>query len=137
MTTTTNKAVRITKAQKFAAIKALLSGETPSIEFTVDDAKTFIDGEVNLLTKKNTSTNKKQTKTQKENEGLREEIVEFLGTLTISDEYKGIGCTDLIKAKGWLGTYSVSKVARLLSQLKAEGRVESETVKGKPLFRLA
>ena len=63
----TNK-TRITKAMRFEDIKAMLNGQPVTYGTTTEDAVDFIEYEVALLAKKNSGENKKQTKTQQENE---------------------------------------------------------------------
>lgn len=129
------KVIRITKAQRFEDIKALLTGDVVKYGTSVSCAVEVIDHELELLSKKNSSSSKKQTEVQKMNARIKEELVEFLGGL--DDNSQGLTCTEIIRAKGWLEDYSVSKISSLLRQLKDDGRVVSHTVKGKTLFTLA
>lgn len=128
-TTTTTK--RITKAQRFTDIKALLSGEAVSNGTTVEDALAFIDKELELLARKNTS-DKAPTKTQKENEKHKERILEFL-----TGYVDGATCTEIQKGVPEFADFQNQKVAGLLRSLKDEKKVRRETVKGKSLFFLA
>ncbi len=130
-----DKVIRITKAQRFEDIKALLTGGEVKHGTDVDKALEVIDHELELLAKKNSSDNKKQTETQKLNASIKEQLVAFLGEL--DDSNPGLTCTEIIKGKGWLEDYSVSKISSLLRQLKDDGQVVSKTVKGKTLFTLA
>ena len=82
-----------------------------------------------LHEKKNAS--RKPSKAQTENEGYKEEILEFLddgGSYTIGD---------LIKAVPSLNEFSTSKVSALVRQLKEEGLVVRTEVKGKAYFKKA
>lgn len=85
----------------------------------VEDMQIFVDflvHERELLEKK--SSNSGQTKTQKENETIKEKIVETLKEL---DKYSTI--TDIQNANAELGEYSNQKISALLKQL-----VESEVI---------
>ena len=85
----------------------------------VEDMQIFVDflvHERELLEKK--SSNSGQTKTQKENETIKEKIV---ATLKELDKYSTI--TDIQNANAELGEYSNQKISALLKQL-----VETETI---------
>lgn len=85
----------------------------------VEDMQIFIDflvHERELLEKK--SSNSGQTKTQKENETIKEKIV---ATLKELDKYSTI--TDIQNANTELGEYSNQKISALLKQL-----VDSEVI---------
>lgn len=131
-----DKVIRITKAQRFEDIKALLSGNPTKHGTDIETALAFIDKELGLLAKKNSSDSKKQTEAQKENAEIKEEIVDFLSMA--DPTYPGFTCTEILQAKNWFDKgYSVSKISALLRQLKEDGLVISKTVKGKTLFSIA
>ena len=98
----------------------------------VEDMQIFVDflvHERELLEKK--SSNSGQTKTQKENEVIKDKIVETLKGL---DKFATI--TDIQEANAELGAYSNQKISALLKQL-----VESEVIirqmdKKKAYFKL-
>ena len=71
------KTMRITKAMRYADLKAMLNGEAVTYGTTLADALAFIDKEVSLLAKKN-SGEKKPTKAQEENEGYKALILATL-----------------------------------------------------------
>lgn len=129
------KTTRITKAMRFEDIKALLNGQPVIYGTSIEDAVNFIDHEVGLLAKKNSGENKKQTKTQQENEGYKALILEFLATLP--DDKGGATCTEIIKGVPALSEFSNQKISALMRQLRLAGKVTIEEVKGKSLFRLA
>lgn len=129
------KTTRITKAMRFEDIKALLNGNTAQYGTTLEDAISFIDHEVELLARKNSSGDKKQTATQKENEGYKELIIEFLAGLP--DDSKGVTCTEIMKSIPAFKDFNNQKISALIRQLKLADRVVGEEVKGKSLFRLA
>ena len=72
MNKTTTSTPKMTKAQKFALLK--------SIPAVAENAMLveFIDHEIELLTKKNT-TEKKPTAKQTANEGIKAEVLKFMG----------------------------------------------------------
>lgn len=129
------KTTRITKAMRFEDIKALLNGNTAQYGTTLEDASNFIDHEVELLARKSSGGDKKQTATQKENEGYKELIVEFLAGLP--DDSKGVTCTEIMKSIPALKDFNNQKISALVRQLKLTDMVVGEEVKGKSLFRLA
>lgn len=129
------KTTRITKAMRFEDIKALLNGNTAQYGTTLEDAISFIDHEVKLLARKNSGGDKKQTATQKENEGYKELIIEFLAGLP--DDSKGVTCTEIMKSIPAFKDFNNQKISALVRQLKLADRVVGEEVKGKSLFRLA
>lgn len=98
----------------------------------VEDMQIFVDfltHERELLEKK--SSNSGQTKTQKENEVIKDKIVDTLKGL---DKFATI--TDIQEANAELGAYSNQKISALLKQL-----VESEVIirqmdKKKAYFKL-
>ena len=131
MANTTNTVKRITKAQKFSDIKALLTGKETTYGITVETAVEFIDAELALLAKKN-SADKKPTKIQRENEGYKALILDFLAT---QDE--PVACGFIYKSIPELAVYNVQKIPPLLKKLEAEGKVERIIdKKGRPLFAL-
>lgn len=125
------KTTRITKAMRFEDIKALLNGQPVTYGTSVEDAIDFINHEVNLLAKKNSGENKKQTKAQEENEGYKALILEFLA------DKDGVTCTDILKGVPALFEFSNQKISALMRQLRLAGKVTVSEVKGKSLFRLA
>ena len=131
------KKIRITKAQRFEDIKALLNGETTTYGTTLEIAMEVLDHELELLAKKNSGTgDKKLTETQQKNEEHKQRILEYLAGLP--EDYEGVTCTEILKAIPELSEYQVQKVSALLSRLKLAGRVNSVKGKGgKTLFTLA
>lgn len=130
------KKVRITKAQRFEDIKALLNGDPVTYGTTPEIAVAVIDHELELLAKKNSgSGDKKLTQTQQENEALKEQIMEFLAGLP--EDTDGVTCTEILKSVPALADFSNQKVAALVRQLKMADRVVATEKKGKSLFRMA
>ena len=127
------KKIRITKTQRFEDIIALLNGEPVKHGTDTATAVTVLEHEIGLLAKKNSGDNKKQTAAQKENEGYKELILEFLAT-----KPDGATCTDVLKGITELSDFSNQKVSALMRQLKLAERVTSKEGKGgKTLFTLA
>lgn len=126
------KKIRITKSQHFEDIIALLNGEPVKYGTDTATAVEVLEHEMGLLAKKNSGDNKKQTAAQKENEGYKELIAEFLAT-----KPDGATCTECLKGISALSDYSNQKVSALLRQMKLAGRVTSTEVKGKTYFSLA
>ena len=130
--TTTTKTVRFTKAMRFADLAADLKGERRPNSSTDVDLLAFIDKEISLLAKKNSSEAKKPTATQEANAKYRELIMEFLGM-----QEQGVTCTDIAKGVPELSDFNNQKVASLLKRLVDDSRVTKSTVKGKSYFAIA
>ena len=112
---------KVTKAEMFAMIKEVEG--VKENQAMVD----FIDHELELLAKK--SANKKPTKTQEENEGLK---VEILNVLT----NEGATVTEVQSKSEVLGGLSNQRVSALLRQLIADGKVIKTVDKKKSYFSL-
>lgn len=129
-----DKKVRITKAQRFSDIKAILTGTDVQYTTTLEDAIAFIDRELELLAKKNSKTESgKSAAEQAQLEQDKGDILNYLETL--DPESKGVTCTDILKVIPRFN--SNQKVSYLVRQLKAENRVVSQSYKGKTLISLA
>lgn len=97
----------------------------------VEDMQIFVDfliHERELLEKK--SSNSGQTKTQKENETIKEKIVETLKEL---NKYATI--TDIQTANEELSAYSNQKISALLKQLVDNKEIEKVIDKKKAYFK--
>lgn len=123
---------------KFTAVKALLNGE--KVEgFTVADALAFMDNRIEQTEKKNASGNgdRKPTKEQIANEGIKEQIVAFLRTQSVP-----VPMGDIMKA---VGIESNQKVTALVSsmltvrkgEVNPDGCIVRTEVKGKAHFAIA
>ena len=116
---------------KFGAIKDMLNGK--SVEnFSVADAVAFLDERIAITEKKNANGNgeRKPTKTQLENEGIKEQI---LSTLS----FEPMPIDKVQKENPSLSAMSNQKISALLSQLIKAGSVVRSEVKGKAHFALA
>lgn len=87
----------------------------------------FIDHELELLAKKN-SADKKPTKVQVENEGIKSEILEGM---ELGKQYT---ITDLIKSVPAISELSNQRVSALVRQLVADGSVVRTEDKRKAYF---
>jgi hypothetical protein len=93
-----------------------------------NDLVEFAEGRIAALDKK--SANRKPSKAQAENEGIKSVILEVL-----TDE--GVTVTDLIKSDERFAEFSNQKMSALLRQLVADGKVAKTVEKGKAFFALA
>ena len=93
-----------------------------------EDLVDFCEKEIEKLTNRKTS----QTKNQKENEGIKETILEVLAGL---DE--PITVTDFLKADERVAEYSNQKVSALMKQLVDANKVVKIIEKKKSYFKLA
>lgn len=114
---------KLTKKEKFAMLKAIPAvAENPVLV-------EFIDHEVELLNKKNTSE-KKPTANQIANEAIKAEI------LCAMEFDKLYTCTDIIKEVEVCNGLNVQKVSPLMNQLVEAGKLEKLTEKRKTYFKL-
>ena len=113
-----------TVVEMFEEIKALPGLTKEQVE--------FLEKRIEITKKKNASgsgENAKPTKTQIENEGIKNTIVSALTTTPTT-------ITDLIKSSADLASYTNQKVSALLTQLLKESRVVRTQVKGKAHYAL-
>lgn len=119
----TNSTPKLTKAQKFAMLRAI-----PAVAENAMLVE-FIDHEVELLTKKN-SADKKPTAQQVANAGIATAIVEGMEPnrlYTVTEVIKSIpACADLTN----------QRVSALLRQLVEAGKVKRTEDKRKAYFSL-
>ena len=114
----TQNTVKVTKRERFEQIKALVSNNAELVA--------FIDHEIELLNKKN-SRSGKPTKTQVENEVIKNIILDTLQTIG-----KPVTVTQLL-ATDELNGLSNQRVSALLTQLKKSDKVV-RTVEKKVAF---
>ena len=115
--------VKVTKLQ---VVERMLA--TESIVANAD-FKAYLENEKALLEKKR--DNKKATKTQTENVGIKALILEVLA------EKSGVTITEIQSAREELKALSNQKISALVKQLKDNGEVVKTVEKGKSLFNLA
>lgn len=123
------KTIRVTKAQRFEDIIAMLNGEGVKYGTTTADAVGVLNHEIELLAKKNTSVDKRKLAENAKNEALAEAMLAFVEQF---DE--GVTCADVIQRAEGFNTLSTSKVASLFKLLKNAGKVRREEIKGKARF---
>lgn len=117
---------RITKKDRFNELLALDSVKANP------ELVAFIDHEIELLERKNaTSGERKPTKTQLANEGIKADI------LALFAAGQPLTCSELIKLDSSLAEFSSQKIVALIHQLVKEGKLTREVVKGKAFFKLA
>lgn len=122
---------KMNMVEKFGAIKAMLNGEQVE-NFSIEQAIEFIDGRIEQVEKKNAngSGERKPTKTQVANEGVKEQILSVL-------THDPIDIGGLQKSSAELGGLSNQKISALLSQLIKARKVVRTEIKGKAHFALA
>ena len=117
---------KLTQRDFFTNAINVFNGEVSAIP--ADTMVEFFKSRLELLDKK--SANKKPTKTQEENEGLK---VEILNVLT----NEGATVTEVQSKSIVLGDLSNQRVSALLRQLIADGKVVKTVDKKKSYFSLA
>ena len=96
-----------------------------------EEQRTFIEKRIEITKKKNAKAGEdaKPTKTQLENEGIKNTIMAVLTTTPTT-------ITDLVKSSAELTGYSNQKISALLTQLLKEHKVERTEVKGRAHYAL-
>lgn len=113
---------KLTKKDYFALIREIVIDN--------EDLVAFIDHEVELITKKNSS--KGQTKVQVENEGIMEVIVAELKTIG-----RAVTISELQAESEALAGYSNQKLSALLKKLVDTDKVVKTVDKKKSYFSVA
>lgn len=122
--TNTTKTTKLTKAQKFAMLRAIPAvAENPVLV-------EFIDHEVELLSKKN-STEKKPTAQQTANAGIQSAILSAMS----AEPNRLFTITELIKSVPECADLTNQRVSALVRQLVDAGKVERTEEKRKAFFR--
>ena len=115
--------VKVTKKMRFEEMKAIFEAQGDIVHAE------FCQHEIKLLDKKNSKTSGKLTKTQKENEAIKTEILEGLeGKMTITEMTKNIPAIEGMTNQ---------KVSALIRQLVKEGKVVRTEEKGRAYFEIA
>ena len=122
----TNK--KMTKRDYFNGLLGVIENHKDSIE-NYEDFKAFIEREIELLNKKR--SNSKPTKTQIENEKIKEKIL-----IAFEKIDEPITITELAKMDG-LTEYSNQKLSVLCHQLVDEHKVVNTKVKKVSYFKIA
>ena len=110
---------KLTKKEKYGMVLDYIKDNEMLVE--------FINNEINLLEKKASSSSK--TKTQIENEAIKEKIVATLTEIAIP-----MTITDMQSNSTELAVYSNQKISALLTQLVNEKRVSRVVDKKKAYF---
>lgn len=120
----TTKTTKLTKAQKFAMLRAIPAvAENPVLV-------EFIDHEVELLSKKN-SAEKKPTAQQTANAGIQSAILSAMS----AEPNRLFTITELIKSVPACADLTNQRVSALVRQLVDAGKVERTEEKRKAFFR--
>lgn len=122
----TNK--KMTKRDYFNGLLGVLENHKDSIE-NYEEFKAFIEREIELLNKKH--SNSKPTKTQIENEKIKEKIL-----IAFEKIDEPVTITELAKMDG-LTEYSNQKLSVLCHQLVDEHKVVNTKVKKVSYFKIA
>jgi hypothetical protein len=122
----TNK--KMTKRDYFNGLLGVIENHKDSIE-NYEDFKAFIEREIELLNKKR--SNSKPTKTQIENEKIKEKIL-----IAFEKIDEPVTITELAKMDG-LTEYSNQKLSVLCHQLIDEHKVVNTKVKKVSYFKIA
>ncbi len=122
----TNK--KMTKKDYFNGLLGVLENHKDSIE-NYEEFKAFIEREIELLNKKR--SNSKPTKTQIENEKIKEKIL-----IAFEKIDEPVTITELVKMDG-LTEYSNQKLSVLCHQLVDEHKVVNTKVKKVSYFKIA
>jgi hypothetical protein len=117
---------RITKKDRYNQLLAIAEVKADP------ELVAFIEHEKELLARKNAtpSGERKPTKTQIANEGIKAEILE-----TPNGCSEALTCSELLKLNPALAEYSSQKIVALIRQLVAESKASREVVKGKAYFK--
>ena len=121
---------KMTKKEMFAEIIKMMKGENSSV--TENAVIEFAEHEIELLNKKSSSGSGKPTKTQLENEGYKEVILEALATAD-----KPMTISELMEYAEGLAGLKNQRVSALMTQLKNANKVVRTMEKKKAYFSLA
>lgn len=120
------KTKKMTKMDKFARLLAM-----PAVANDKISAE-FIQHEMELLAKKNSSDRKSNDEEQKIKNDIKETILDLL-----ADIGEPMTITEMQKASAELAKLTNQRVSALMRQLMQEGKVEREEIKRKAYFKLA
>lgn len=113
-----------TKKELFGEVREIVEREGRA------DLVEFVDHELELLNKKANRTG--TTRTQKENEGIKEKIIEALVRIATP-----VTITELQEQDEEMSQYSNQKISALLTQLIKEEKVVRNKDKKKSVFTIA
>ena len=120
------KMKKVTKRENFTAIRDILEGLGKT------ELVAVMEHELELLAKKN-SADRKPTKAQEENSGIKDVILEILA----NEPDRLFTITEIQKASESLAELSNQKLSALVRQLKEDKKVERVEDKRKAYFKIA
>lgn len=119
---------KMTKKEMFTMIMEVVANSTVENKAEMES---FITHEIELLEKKSSKSG--QSKTQKKNEILKEEILAELGKLE-----EGVTVSEFQAVTRFAPPeFTNQKISALLNQLEKAGKVKKEVVKKKSYFSIA
>lgn len=121
--------IKVTKAQRFSDIIALLNGEPVKFDTTPAIGVQALEHEIELLARKNTS-DKKPTAQQVKNATLKQAIV------SVMEDNRLYTATEILKALDD-PDLSLPRVTALITQMKDEGTIVRVEEKRKAFFKRA
>lgn len=113
---------KMTKKEMFESLKGYVADNAEMVA--------FIDHEIELLNRK--ASKSSQTKTQKENEGIMENIL-----IALEKVGRPVTITELQNENEDMAQYSNQKLSALLKKLNESGKVSKVTDKKKSYFSIA
>lgn len=122
---------KLTKVQTLSAIRSIINGEDPAVTISIEECVNFLDKEISLLSKKNSTPSKAVQARQESNNRDRDVLLRAM-----ENGLSGVTCSQIADAVEGFEDYSSAKIAALLKPLVAEGKIRREVVKGKALFFL-
>ena len=132
----------MTKKEILATIKnlvlngnAVIEQDGDTVTITLDDFKdeiiAYIDNEISLIEKKAEKAKNQKSKTQKENEVFKAEILSVL-----ENQCDPLNINDIIGMSEKFSGFSCQKMSALLKQLVDSGKVSRQIIEKKPCFSL-
>ena len=132
----------MTKKETLATIKnlvlngnAVIEQDGDAITVTLEDFKdeiiAYIDNEISLIEKKAEKAKTQKSKTQKENEAFKAEILAVLENQT-----SPLHINDIIGMSETFSGFSCQKMTALLKQLVDSGKISRQIIEKKPCFSL-
>lgn len=112
-----NTTKKVTKAQRYADIIALLNGEAVKYNTTTAEAVEFINAQIEQVNKKNSTKSTKPTEADIEKDRLRNILIDYLR------ENGESTCSTMVHNIDDLAPYSTQKVVGLLKEPKDAGVV--------------
>lgn len=133
-----NNKKKLTKAMKFADIRATLQGTTAPNGTTLDEMVELLDKEITALANKNKRPNKKKKADAVADIKHTNAIMDLL--MSLPEDSKGLTCSEILRQADGLfeDMLSTQKVAYLLSEkygLIGEGYATSDKVRGEVRYR--